>query len=91
MDHGTYPPTRAQFTEWKKMRDLAIEKVDLPVGAVVICRASISPSSAVTSPYIAHCMGASSAKREWSIFSLAPPTYLSPLYISSLHRAPHST
>jgi len=27
----------------------------------------------ITHPYIAHCLGACSAKREWSLFSLYPP------------------
>ena len=41
----------------------------------------ITPSSAVTYPYIAHCMGACSAKGEWSLFSLSLSlSSLSPLY-----------
>jgi len=50
-------------------------------------RALDHPLFLTTHPYIAHCMGACSAKGEWSLFSLA----LSPLYLASLHRAPHST
>ena len=40
---------------------------------------SILPSYAATSPYITHCMGACSAKGEWSIFSLSLPLPLSSL------------
>ena len=31
------------------------------------------PLFLITSPYVAHCMGACSAKREWSLFSLSHP------------------
>ena len=33
-----------------------------------VLRHSITPFSAVTYPYIAHCVGACSAKGDWSLF-----------------------
>jgi len=48
------------------------------------------PLFLITYPYITHCMGACSAKGEWSLFSLyLSLIFLSPLYtvLPILHRA----
>jgi len=42
------------------------------------------PLFLITSPYKAHCVGAYSAKREWSLFYLS----LSHLFLAYLHSAP---